>query len=169
MKPHFSLILLLLLPLIGWSQSPPTGPISVYFFLSENCPICRYYTPELQQLHQDYAEQGITFTGVFPMLSSDEESVNTFGESFGLPFDLVKDHGQRMTQQLHATITPEVVVVDTNGEILYRGRIDNAYERPGQRRRVVTTSELRDALDAILAGLPVANPISQPIGCFITK
>ena len=53
------------------------------------------------------------------------------------------------------------------GEVEYRGRIDNRYEQLGRERRVVTVRDLRDALDAVLTGRPVARPATEPVGCFI--
>ena len=51
----------------------------------------------------------------------------------------------------------------------YRGRIDNQYAALGKPRRVVTVHDLRDALDAVLAGRPVANPETEAFGCFIAS
>jgi hypothetical protein len=59
------------------------------------------------------------------------------------------------------------VVLDATGEIRYRGRIDNRYEALGRPRRVVTIRDLRDALDAVLAGRPVARPETTALGCYI--
>lgn len=64
-------------------------------------------------------------------------------------------------------MTPETVVIDRAGAVRYRGRIDNFYVAFGRSRQVVTVHDLRDALDAVLAGNPVANPTTEPIGCFI--
>jgi hypothetical protein len=58
-------------------------------------------------------------------------------------------------------------VIDRGGAVRYRGRIDNFYVAFGRSRQVVTVHDLRDALDAVLAGKPVATPVTQPIGCFI--
>jgi hypothetical protein len=67
-----------------------------------------------------------------------------------------------------ATITPTAVVVDRGGAIRYRGRIDNLYAALGKTRQQVTSHDLRDALDAVLAGRPVPHPETESIGCFIT-
>lgn len=64
-------------------------------------------------------------------------------------------------------MTPETVVIDRSGAVRYRGRIDNFYVAFGRSRQVVTVHDLRDALDAVLAGKPVAAPDTEPVGCFI--
>lgn len=51
----------------------------------------------------------------------------------------------------------------------YRGRIDDAYAARLKRNWQVKSRDLADALDAVLAGKPVANPVTQPVGCPIEK
>jgi len=69
--------------------------------------------------------------------------------------------------RVQASVTPETVVIDRAGAVRYRGRIDNFYVAFGRSRQVVTVHDLRDALDAVLAGKPVPAPVTEPIGCFI--
>ena len=64
-------------------------------------------------------------------------------------------------------VTPEAVVVAPDGTLAYRGRIDDLYAALGKRRYEATTHDLRDALDAVLAGKPVANPREPAVGCAI--
>ena len=64
-------------------------------------------------------------------------------------------------------MTPEAVVIDSRGEIRYRGRIDNFYADLGKPRQQVTARDLRDALDAVLAGRTVPNPETRALGCAI--
>ena len=68
-----------------------------------------------------------------------------------------------------ATVTPTAVVLDREGAVRYRGRIDDFYAALGKPRRQATTHELRDALDAVLAGKPVAVPEAKALGCYIVS
>jgi len=65
------------------------------------------------------------------------------------------------------TITPEAAIVNSAGKVVYRGRIDNSYAALGQARRAPTSHDLRDALDATLAGKPAPNPKTKALGCYI--
>src|SRR5262249_9254657 len=69
--------------------------------------------------------------------------------------------------RVDASVTPETVVIDRAGAVRYRGRIANFYVAFGRSRQAVTVHDLRDALDAVLAGKSVSTPVTQPIGCFI--
>jgi hypothetical protein len=77
------------------------------------------------------------------------------------------DSNRKIANRAHATVTPEAVVIDSRGEIRYRGRIDNFYAALGKPRQQVTVHDLRDALDAVLAGRPVPNPETKALGCTI--
>jgi hypothetical protein len=84
----------------------------------------------------------------------------------GLPAAL--DRSRAVAAAVRATITPTAVVVDRQGAVRYRGRVDNLYAALGKTRQQITSHDLRDALDAVLAGRPVAHPETEAIGCFIT-
>jgi len=67
-----------------------------------------------------------------------------------------------------ATVTPEAVVIGSDGKIAYRGRIDNKYVTWGTSRPEATERDLRSALDAIVQGRPAPVARTKAIGCFIT-
>src|SRR5581483_3479443 len=63
----------------------------------------------------------------------------------------------------------QVFVLDPAGEVRYRGLIDDGYSKRLVPNRKVTESYLTAALDAVLAGKPVAVPKTDPIGCKIAR
>jgi hypothetical protein len=85
----------------------------------------------------------------------------------GIP--AVIDGRRKIANRARATVTPEAVVVDSRGEIRYRGRIDNFYADLGKPRQQVTAHDLRDALDAVLAGRVVPHPETRALGCAIVS
>lgn len=161
-----SIIFLLSLCTIGFSQKE----IKVYIFMSEDCVICQSYTPYLNELHDRYEGDGIDIIGVFPNFSSKKKQIDAFKEKYQIKYALQSDYFRSITEQFQATITPEVVVFDeSQNTILYRGRIDNTFFRVGKRRRVTTTSELEDALEAIVQDEEILITSTQPIGCIISN
>ena len=66
-----------------------------------------------------------------------------------------------------ATTVPEAAVFSASGELLYVGRIDNRMADITRRRANVTEHELRDALDAVLAGKAPAVARTKAVGCSI--
>ncbi|MEL6720970.1 MAG: hypothetical protein AAFP82_19865 [Bacteroidota bacterium] len=149
---------------IGLAQSQN----KVYVFLLEDCVISQYYTLQLKTLHEKYASEEIEFIGVFPNRFSKPETIAKFKEEYQLPFELKYDYYQKLTKEMGATVTPEVVVYDeTEEKIIYKGRIDNTYFRVGKRRQVTTSSELADVLEALTNNVAVGTESTVAIGCYI--
>jgi len=150
------------------NKTNPSDSISVYVFLHESCLISQYYTLALRELSKDFSSEHIQFIGLFPNRSSKPDKIQAFKEKYNIPFQLKTDHDKILTKQFEATITPEVIVFnETQNNILYRGRIDDAYARVGKRKQVTATSELKDALTAITNGLPIEIKETTSIGCYI--
>jgi hypothetical protein len=161
--------LLLLLLLRLFSAGPAVAPrATVYVFLADTCPISQAATLPLRQLQAQYAAQGVRFVGVFPAKETTPASLAAFARTYQLTFALQADKGHRLTKRLHARITPEAVVVGSDGRTtLYQGRLNDAYAGLGQHRPVVRHHELADALADVMAGRPVAVSRTEPVGCFI--
>lgn len=111
------------------------------------------------------------FKGIFPnAVISNAASMDSFARVHELPFSVQLDEGQKLTRELQATITPEVILLNhINGRILYRGKIDNMYERVGKKRQVVTQFYLEEALKSALNSENIEIKSTEPVGCFIMK
>lgn len=163
--------LLLVILLMSVSGKASASVATVYIFLSETCPICQSATIGLKSLYKEYHEKGIDFVGVFPNVTvSNSTSIEKFAKKYQLDFTMRSDADRQLTQRFGATVTPQVFVVnEANGETLYRGKIDNGFERVGKRRQVTTEFYLKNALDEWLAHRPIVVKETEPVGCFIIK
>ena len=83
----------------------------------------------------------------------------------GFTFPVLKDDGNRVADLYGAQKTPEVFVVDPKGNLLYHGRIDERQDDP----KSVKSPDLRNALEAILAGKPVPAAETKAFGCSIKR
>jgi len=156
----------LLLWLLGFLDPAPRA--TVYVFLAETCPISQAATLPLRELHGRYAAQGVRFVGVFPAKETTPTGLAAFAKTYQVPFPLQADAGHWLTRQLHARVTPEVVLLAADGRTtLYQGRLDDAYAGLGQHRAVANHHELADALAAVAAGRAVPVPRTEAVGCFI--
>jgi len=146
----------------------PTGAAGVLFFVASDCPISNGYAPEIQRICDDYRAKGVSCSLVYEDVSIDEARVRAHGAAYRYKgMTTVIDGDRAIALRAKATVTPEAVVIGRGGIVKYRGRIDNQYAALGKPRRVVTTHDVRDALDAVLAGRAVAHPENQAFGCFI--
>jgi peroxiredoxin len=141
--------------------------VTVFYFLSPECPLCQSYSLTINELSKEFAGKGVVMLGIIPGTDYSNLEISTFKHKYGLPFPLWKDEQLLLTKKYKVTITPEVVVVDAKGKKLYQGRIDNwAYEL-SKKRKVITEDNLRDALNNILLNEPVKVPQTKAVGCFI--
>ena len=155
----------------AWSPlAPSDGEINLLIFVSATCPISQRYSPEIDRILRDYGAKGVHAWLIYADPKIDAATVRTnlkeFHPSATVP--VVIDAGFRLTAAVDVNVTPEVAVYTRGGRV-YRGRIDNANEAIGRSRAIVAHHDLRDALDAVLAGRKVANPDTKAIGCFIEK
>ena len=139
----------------------------VIFFTTTDCPLSNSYVPEMNRLHKAYSSRGVAFYAVQSDTTIAASEVQRHAKEFGFSFPVLLDPRQVLVRLAEATATPEVAVLSNAGNVLYLGRIDNRVEDFDKRRSVVTQSDLRDSLDAVLAGKPVPHPRTPVVGCAI--
>lgn len=138
----------------------------LYIFLSDECIITQYYITTLNQVSEEYG-QNIDMVAIFPNFSSKPDKIDAFYDKYKLNIPYKTDYYKELSKNLGATVTPEVFLLDPNGQIVYQGRIDNSYVAIGKRRRVVTNHDLSDALSDLLQEQEIKIPQTEAIGCFI--
>jgi hypothetical protein len=79
----------------------------------------------------------------------------------------IQDADHVLVEKAGATIVSEAAVFSKDGELKYRGRVDDLYAALGKPRQQVTKRDLRNALDALIAGRNAPDPRTQAFGCFI--
>ena len=148
----------------------PPGPANVLVFVASDCPVSNGYAPEIQRICRDYRAKGVTCSLVYEDVAIGPARVRAHRAEYRYTnIAAVIDGDRTIAARAKATVTPQAVVVGSGGVVKYRGRINNQYAALGQPRRVVTAHDLRDALNAVLAGRPVANPETEAFGCFIAS
>jgi hypothetical protein len=139
----------------------------VLVFISTDCPIANFYQPSVRRLAEKYSGKGVAFYQIHPDPEVAPDDAKQHVRDFEITAPVAIDHGQRLTKQLQAKTTPEVFVLTPDGKTAYRGRIDDTYTTFGKRRPAPTKHDLKEALDAVLAGKKVAVPVTDSVGCRI--
>jgi len=139
----------------------------VLVFTNTTCPIAQKYWPKLVRLNEAYREQGVLFAAINASEGDSIADVAQQAIEFRVPFPFVKDADGSCCRALGVERTPEVVVLDSDRTIRYRGRIDDQH-RIGGSRPSATSDSLVEALNAILAGQAPATPETPVDGCRIT-
>ncbi|WP_299988870.1 thioredoxin family protein [uncultured Pontibacter sp.] len=142
---------------------------TVVMFLCNHCPYVQLILDELVQVANEYQQKGVSFVGI-----SSNDAVNypqdgplqmreLAGEK-SFPFPYLYDQTQQVARAYQAVCTPEFFVFDRNMRLAYHGQFDDA--RP-KSETPVTGQDLRQALDALLAGDQVSADQKPGIGCGI--
>lgn len=138
----------------------------VLFFVSPFCSTTKSFMKEINQIAADYADKAVVY-----LVQSDPEITKEVAMEHAILSEVkatvLLDKEQALAKQVQAKITPEAVVLSPKAETLYKGRINDLYLGPTKRQRAATTKDLRDVLDAILAGKPVPSPQHEAQGCKI--
>jgi peroxiredoxin len=142
---------------------------AVLFFIMPDCPVGQGYVPEMNRIADAYATRGVTFFAVQADVTASLATVRKHVAEYGYHVPVLIDPGQQLVRRTGATTTPEAIVITPAGSVLYQGRIDNRIARLGVQRPQATEFDLRNALDAVLAGRPIVNPRTTAYGCLIAR
>jgi peroxiredoxin len=139
----------------------------VVFFTTTDCPLSNNEVPEMNRTQRDYQTRGVAFYAVQADTTIAAADVVEHAKEYQFSFPVLFDPHQILAKLTGATTIPEAAVLSSDGTLLYLGRIDNRVEDFNIRRSEPTRFDLREALDAVLAGKPVANPRTKAFGCAI--
>ena len=145
----------------------PGARATVLVFSSTTCPIANGYAPELTRLANEFGPRGVTLMLVQTETDITGEKARQHADEYHLAMTVLLDPSHELAKAARAKITPEAVVLSPSGGVLYRGRIDDRFPDVGLNWREPQHTELRDALNAILAGEIVPVKRTEAKGCFI--
>jgi hypothetical protein len=143
------------------------GRVHVVVFIRSDCPISNRLAPEVRELCASFQPQGVDFYLIYVDPREKPEAIRDHHRDYKYSCPALRDPDHTLVAQTGATVTPEAVVFDGQWSIAYRGRITDEFEDFGKSREVASKHDLRDAIAATLAGRPVAEPVTEAIGCYI--
>jgi peroxiredoxin len=137
----------------------------VVIFIATKCPYSNAYNDRMRDMAKAYAGKDVLFVGINSNDTEPADEVKEHARKHGLDFPVMKDPGNRVADAYDARRTPEVFVIDGSGILRYHGRIDENYEDPAK----VSSPDLKNALNSLLAGQPVAKAETKAFGCTIKR
>lgn len=147
---------------------PADDAVVVAIFTRTDCPISNRYAPEVRRLYEKLHSRGVAFYLVYVDPREQAADIRAHLKEFAYPCPALLDHEHALATATGSTITPEAVMFDRQHKQVYRGRIDDLFVDFGKSRSDATTHDLEDAITATLAGKPVAEPVTQAVGCLIS-
>ena len=151
--------------------------VLVLVFTANHCPTAQAYEERIERLHADFASRGVQIVLVSPndplALRLDEQGYTDLGDTLADMKIRAKDRGwtfpylydgetEAMSRQYGPVATPHVFVFDAQRKLRFVGRVDDG-ENPAK----VTTSDARNAIEAVLAGKAVPVETTKVFGCSV--
>jgi peroxiredoxin len=149
--------------------------VLVLVFTANHCPTAQAYEDRVAKLDADYRSRGVKVVLVSPndplALRLDEQGYTDLGDTleemkvraqergWTMPY-LYDGETQAMARRYGPVATPHVMVFDAARRLRFAGRVDDN-ENPAR----ATTSDARDAIEAVLAGGKVAVETTKVFGC----
>ncbi|MEK7283921.1 MAG: thioredoxin family protein, partial [Acidobacteriota bacterium] len=136
-------------------------------FACNECPYSKGYENRLIALAKDYQAKGVGFVAIN---SNDPKIVPGDGFEFmvkraeekNFPYPYVLDETQEIARAYGARVTPHIFLLDAQGKLAYRGRVDDSLEEPKIKSR-----DFSAALNAMVSGQPVKVPETKAFGCSV--
>lgn len=150
----------------------PDERLTVVAFFGIECPLARLYAPRLAEVAGEFESRGVRFLVVDANRQDAVTEMDAFRRRYDLDLPFLKDLGNRLADQIGARRTPSVYVLDHERVIRYAGRIDDqyginagrSYQREKPQRR-----DLAEALEELLDGRDVSEPVTVAPGCIIGR
>jgi peroxiredoxin len=136
----------------------------VIAFIATQCPVSNAYNERMAAFARDYDAKGVAFVGINANKQESASEIVEHAKSHGFTFPVLKDDGNKKADEFGAQVTPEVYVFDASWTLRYHGRIDD--DRSG---KAVQSADLRNAVDAVLAGKDVPVKEAKAFGCTIKR
>jgi len=141
---------------------------TVIVFSCNHCPYVQAWEDRMIQSGKAYGPQGVAFALINandPVKYSEDSYPEMIkrAKNKGYPFPYLHDEDQSVARAYGATRTPEVFLFDAQGILRYHGRIDDNYEDP----KKVRSQDLKDALEAVMAGRAPSVSETPIVGCTI--
>ncbi len=139
--------------------------IVVLSFYSQHCPWIIGHDPHMNALAKEYMEKDIVFLGIDAHAGRSLEAIEEHRKEVGVPYPILKDVDNKYADKMNAKVTPEIYIVDKEGNLVYHGAFDNRTS-PRDEGEV---NYVKNALDALLDGNDIDEPRVQAWGCGIVR
>lgn len=140
----------------------------VVMFICNHCPYVKAIEDRLLQLNRDYQAKGVQLIGIcandptdYPEDSPPNLLKRWKEKNYGFPYLI--DETQEVAKAYGAVATPDLYVYDQDFALAYHGRLDDNWKEPEK----VTSRDLAQALEALLAGKKPSEEQHPSMGCSI--
>lgn len=141
-----------------------TNTYTVVITYSEDCPFCIRYTETIREINKELPQN----FQLYLLKVLDDENWD-FQDKYLPSSSLLNKNKDVLISRYNLTVYPEVLILDSMGNMLYNGKIDNRAHETGIVKSVVTKEYLKTAIEKLSKGSKNYTKATEAVGCFIEK
>lgn len=149
------------------SEDYTQGQFRCLFFFLTDCPASKRNFKTILDLNAKYYDQGLRITPILSDPFPDQTSIDSILSHYSFDLPIVYDSSLTIAKQYSATTTPQVMLFNDSGKLVYNGQVDNEYYEFGKHGVRATEDYLLNAIELVLHGMEVEVKQTKPIGCKI--
>ena len=139
-------------------------------FSSNTCPFVIAWESRYNEIYTLGKSKGIGLAVVNSNHQNREgidsmEAMKKHAAEKGYQFPYLVDHESLLANALGGQTTPHVFLFDKNFKLVYKGAIDDNYKEAS----AVKNHYLKEAIESLATGKPVAISETKPVGCSIKR
>jgi len=132
---------------------------TAYMIIGVKCGSTPAYEKRFRAVEDEFRSKGVDFVWVFPNKTESLEDKQGWMKKLGLKGPMIDDTGAAITKALECKNTAQVILTDKDGNIVFRGGIDDSRDEAGVKQRF-----LAEAIKETLAGKPVTTKTAKVFG-----
>lgn len=141
--------------------------LTIVVFTCNGCPYAVDYEDRLVALHRRWKDEGKVRVVAINSNAIPDDSLDAMrkrAEEKSFEFVYLKDPESKLAEAFGAVRTPEWFLLDADRKVIYMGAFDDASDP-----EKVTERYLERAIEAQLAGEPIATTETAPVGCLVRR
>lgn len=140
---------------------------TIVVFECNHCPYVIASIGRMEDMARYASESGLGFVGINsndPIVYANDDFEHMVKRAEGgMGYPYLHDDTQEIATAYDAKRTPEFFLLNNEDTIVYKGRMDDNPRDPSN----VTTTDLKDAVDALLSGNEILVTETESIGCSV--
>lgn len=149
------------------SLSDYKDKIVVLEWFNDECPYVKYHYEKAStmiDLANKYKDNNVVWLAINSTNHTTPQNNKDFAAKHKLPYPILDDRSGTVGRAYGATNTPNMFVIDTTGNIVYSGAIDNS---PMGEKGEGAINYVDNALAELTSGKPVTTSSEKPYGCSV--
>jgi peroxiredoxin len=142
------------------------GKIVVLEWTNPECPFVQrvYKEKTMQTLASQYQDKGVVWLAINSGASTTNDAAKEWAAVQNISYPELNDASGTTGKAYHATNTPDMFIITSDGTVAYEGAIDNDPDGDKSSDKI---NYVHQALDEILSGKSVSTPQTKPYGCSV--